>query len=229
MTTIFKWLNNRYVRRTLLVGVLVAYLISLGRVYDLSKSDWGTWVGAVGTVVALGVAIYVSRQQHQNAMFLMQRGESIALERRLRSVLAVLDEAVVQVGFVKDRLLGEGEYRHHLEGVAESDTEQRFAYLGAACTGVLAKPQFVDLIDVINEMPIHELGHKELVQAVFMTRRSLISYDETLASLTIDVDKFPADKNGCLARAANASATASTIVGSWRNIFERRLLKMTAH
>lgn len=226
MTTIFKWLKNRYVRRPALLAVLAVYLISLGHVYNLSKSDWATWVGAIGTVFALGVAIYVGERQHRSALMLIHHGESVVLDRRLRSVLAVLDEAVVQVGHVSDRLLGEGKYRVLLAGVAQSDTARRFTYLGAACTTDLSKPQFVDLIEVINQIPVHELGHKDLVQAVFMTRRILINYDATLASLAIEVDKLQVDENSCLARAFNASTAASTVAG-WRDSFEQRVKKMT--
>lgn len=228
MKSILKWLNNPYVIVILLVTVVIADLVSLGRAYDLSKSDWGTWVGAFGTVLALGVAIYVSERQHQSAMLLMNRSESIALDRRLRSVLAVLDEAFIQVGNVKDRLLGEGQYSTFLAGIDEADHDARFNYLGGACTTDLSKPQFVDLIDVINQIPIHELGHKELVQAVFTTRRQLINYEETLKSLTIEVDKYPPDKTGCLSRAWNASKWTVFMISSARDQFEKRLEQMTA-
>lgn len=233
MTTFFKWLRNRYIRRSALFSVSTAYLISLGQLYDLSRSDWATWVGALGTVLALGVAIYVGERQHRSAMGLIHHSESVALDRRLRSVLAVLDEAVIQVGQVKDRLLGEGRYAAVLAGVPQSnltavplsDDARRFIYLGAACTTDLSKPQFVDLIEVINQIPIHELGHKDLVQAVFMARRILINYDATLISLAVEVDELRVDENRCLARAFNASTAAST-VGFWRDFFEKRVQEM---
>jgi len=80
------------------------------------------------------------------------------------------------VEWIGARFPGEGlspqrrRYSVFLSGVAQSDTARRFTYLRAACTTDLSKPQFVDLIEVINQIPIHELGHKDLVQAVFMTK-----------------------------------------------------------
>lgn len=61
MTTVFKWLDNRY-----LIGWSLAFwatvdLVLVGIECDLSKSDWGTWVGSVGTVGTLIGTIYIAQ------------------------------------------------------------------------------------------------------------------------------------------------------------------------
>lgn len=49
-----------------LLGVAVsAFLISLGLKFDLSKSDWASWVQAIGSVAALAVAMIVMLWQNR--------------------------------------------------------------------------------------------------------------------------------------------------------------------
>lgn len=140
----------------------------------------------------------------------------------------MLDEAVIQVTYVKDQLLAEGQFSDRLKGVAEGDTEQRFTHLGAICSFFFTQPQFVDLIDVINQIPVHELGHKNLVQAVFLTRRMLINYDKTLAWLNVEVDKMEVNKNACLARVGNSSRSTVSLITGARDDFKKCVEAMTA-
>jgi hypothetical protein len=63
MKTILHWLNHRPLLWTLLGFATTAFLVSLGFKYDLSKSDWGTWVGAIGTAAALFGTIYIARTE----------------------------------------------------------------------------------------------------------------------------------------------------------------------
>jgi len=63
MKTLLRWLNFRPIRLALLGLVSITALISLGFVYNLNKSDWGTWVGAIGTAAALFGTIYLARTE----------------------------------------------------------------------------------------------------------------------------------------------------------------------
>lgn len=60
MKTIFKWLNNAILLGVLLAVALIANLILLGYALDLSKSDWASWVGAIGTVATLVGTIHLA-------------------------------------------------------------------------------------------------------------------------------------------------------------------------
>jgi hypothetical protein len=60
MKTLLKWLNNSVVLGVLLIAGLVTDLILVGRAYDLSKSDWGTWLGSIGTVATLAGTIWLA-------------------------------------------------------------------------------------------------------------------------------------------------------------------------
>ncbi len=71
MKTIIRWFNNRVTLWMLLSAGVATDLILVGRAYDLSKSDWGTWVGAVGTVAALCGTIYIAQTETRRR----ERGE----------------------------------------------------------------------------------------------------------------------------------------------------------
>jgi len=57
------WLNYRPVLCGLLGFATVAYLSSLGYKHGLNKSEWATWVGAIGTVLTLAGTIYLARTE----------------------------------------------------------------------------------------------------------------------------------------------------------------------
>jgi hypothetical protein len=63
MATIIKLLNRRLILIPLLAIVITVNLIVQGFAHDLTKSDWAAWVQAVGSVLAIFVAIWVSWDQ----------------------------------------------------------------------------------------------------------------------------------------------------------------------
>lgn len=65
MKTIVKWLNNPVVITVLLVTGTVSDLVLVGRAYDLSKSDWASWVQAVGSIVAICASFYFFARQRK--------------------------------------------------------------------------------------------------------------------------------------------------------------------
>lgn len=84
MATFKKWLNNPYVTGVLLLFWSVVDLILVGREVDLSKSDWGTWVGSIGTVLTWIWTILLATGQARR-----QRREALQVAR-LRSASMTL-------------------------------------------------------------------------------------------------------------------------------------------
>lgn len=60
MTTFKKLAENRYLLGAPLALGLAVGLVFVGRSYGLSKSDWGAWVGSVGTVLTLVGTIWLA-------------------------------------------------------------------------------------------------------------------------------------------------------------------------
>lgn len=106
MTTIHNWLNHPYVLGTLLILGATVDLVLVGRAYDLSKSDWGTWVGSIGTVgtlvgtVLLATSEGRAKREEQRALALVATAGFIVrlrnLLRGLANARAVLTEPLAQ-------------------------------------------------------------------------------------------------------------------------------------
>lgn len=60
MIRIVKWLNNPVLIAILVTAGVITDLVLLGQHYDLSKSDWATWVGSIGTVATLAGTIWLA-------------------------------------------------------------------------------------------------------------------------------------------------------------------------
>jgi hypothetical protein len=63
MTTINRWrrfLNNPYLLAVLLATAATWDLVLIGLACDLSKSDWATWIGSIGTVATLIGTIWLA-------------------------------------------------------------------------------------------------------------------------------------------------------------------------
>jgi hypothetical protein len=67
MTRIVRWLNLPQVIAAFLAFGLITDLILVGRECGLSKSDWAAWVQAVGSIIAIAIAIWVPYKQKQDA------------------------------------------------------------------------------------------------------------------------------------------------------------------
>lgn len=63
MRKIWKWLTHEYVLFFVAL-ILSIKLVFLGRSLGLNKSDWPAWVQAVGSVMAIVVAIIIAQEQH---------------------------------------------------------------------------------------------------------------------------------------------------------------------
>jgi hypothetical protein len=90
MATFLKWMKNRYALGVLAIGG-ISGLVFWGLACDLSKSDWGTWVGSAGTVLTLVGTIYLAtnetRRQHVRELRLAQL-HAVYINARLLHVIA---------------------------------------------------------------------------------------------------------------------------------------------
>jgi len=60
---ILKWLNSRFALYAQIVFWSGVNLILIGLACDLSKSDWASWIGAIGTVGALLGTLWIASSQ----------------------------------------------------------------------------------------------------------------------------------------------------------------------
>jgi hypothetical protein len=95
MTTIVKFLSNKYVLGTLLLSGAILDAVLVGHANDLSKSDWGTWVGSIGTVATLAGTIWLAtegeRKQTRNSRVLARLHSASMLLRLVHAQAAVVN------------------------------------------------------------------------------------------------------------------------------------------
>jgi hypothetical protein len=183
MTTVIRWLNSPAVLAFLLIVGSITDLVLIGRANNLSKSDWASWVQAVGSLVAIGIAIYAGERQHRSSMQVVIATEGIALRRRLSCVLAVIDQASAQVEGAKDMMFAEGRFAF-MRGDEPPSDDRNLSFLTSTVVMYAKKPQFAMTVEVISDVPMHDLGNKDLVRALFLARNVLIQFDERLLSIS---------------------------------------------
>lgn len=82
MKTIVKWLNNLTLLTVMAGFGLLVNLVVLGRAYGLNKSDWAAWVQAVGSITAIGAAVWISSAEAQRERKRRQDDEQDEKKRR---------------------------------------------------------------------------------------------------------------------------------------------------
>lgn len=173
---------NRYAVLTLLAAMWFGgyYLVEWR---EIKAADCAAWVQAIGSICAIGVAIYISERQHKSAVALMRAADLGATRRQLGSVLAIIDQAVTEMNSVFDAIFGTGGFetqRKHLEESELAGTDVERELFLQALDMFNGKRQFLGIVDVINRVPMHELGSAALVGALFRIRDRLILVDDRL-------------------------------------------------
>jgi hypothetical protein len=109
--------------------------------FDFTEVDWPAWVQAVGSIAAIGVAIWVSHRQHENERALDVDRQRLDNIRRLKAVKAVL----VQICTLAQSLY---------KAIATNDVEELYNL----------DPQFlVDYKAVLQSLPLFEIPSAQLV------------------------------------------------------------------
>jgi hypothetical protein len=104
MTTIIKWLNNPYVLGLLIVAGATVDLILWGFDADLNKSEWASWVQAVGSIAAIfgAFAIAASQDKKTRDAEIRQRvdGQLLARALAVRNMVQVITYALENANVV---------------------------------------------------------------------------------------------------------------------------------
>lgn len=211
----------------LLVGIVIM-LGLLAMVHMLSttalwSSEGAAWVQAIGSILAIWIAIFVADRQHKSAIRLMQSADRLAVRRQLESVLAILDQAAIQVRYVADAIFGEGIYAHYRTNSQPGSIDMDLFLLYQASQRYASKPPFDSLVEVINRIPLHELGSAKMVGAVFQVRDQLLHLGDHLRTISVDPDNprhIPSVTNGL--------NVTMMMIGIARTEFRAEMEEMTA-
>jgi hypothetical protein len=157
MATTYIWLKNPFVMAVLLIAFTVVDLILLGRALELSKSDWASWVQAVGSIGAIIVAFVVADASSRRARAQAHEMERRQIDRKHQSICAILDDAVLQC----QEILCEAEL---------SGTLNQFSFL--VTYDAVA---FAAVLTSIQAIPLHELSGYSAVRGISALRNAMIT------------------------------------------------------
>lgn len=119
----------------------------------LDASAWASWVQAVGSIAALGIAIYVMSKQNAHAARLVADADRIATLRKVNSVRAILRRYYAQLSTANATIQS---FYGRLPHVTNDDG-RKLAAAYDALKGIPANLQAI---------PVFEIGSFELAQAV---------------------------------------------------------------
>lgn len=154
-----------YLTVALLVIFGVVDIAILGNQYELTKSDWPGWVQAIGSIAALGVAIFVMSRQNRHATQLLIDADKRALLRRAQAVSAIMDRAHEQIPELCELIAN---------SIASRDEDL------VRSTMATAKYLLKEVQAAIRAIPAHELGSYEMVTGLNKTMEVLTSFDKII-------------------------------------------------
>jgi hypothetical protein len=184
---------------SLFIIFLVTFSLLLAGLTDAFRADKPTfgkaevayWTQAILTLLTIGVAIYVLRAQSNHAVRLMVAADERNLRRRVDSVSAILEEACRQLDNVRDITRGDQHKSIGIERVRPPNPADDRMYAVMALNNFRGKPQFEQILRVIDAIPVHEIGSKKMVLALFDVRNALVQLDlHLLTAWQEGEDKF---------------------------------------
>ncbi|TNC78287.1 hypothetical protein FHI69_03060 [Janthinobacterium lividum] len=133
-----------------LIGGSVAIAI-IGNKMGLTKDSWPGWVQAIGSIAALGVAIFVMSRQNRHAAQLVADADKRALLRRTQAAAAILDST-------------ENKVRTSCQFIVASLADGNTQFIRDTIS--TAKFVVLDAQGAARAIPAHELGSYKMVSGL---------------------------------------------------------------
>jgi hypothetical protein len=138
---------------------------------------WSTvdsgWAQAIGSIAALGVAIYVMSRQNSHAAQLIVAADKLAARRRAAAVRAIVRRAVAVAEHIRTIVdipvgtsVAPGEYSGKLEA---------------------AKISLQGVLTTVKAVPAHELGSFDMAEGIHLLGVNLQSLDNILSKLIVNL------------------------------------------
>lgn len=174
--TIFRILaRNGYVKIAAVTAAISTIAILQGLSASLNASEWANWVQAVGSIVALGVAIFVMSRQNRHAAKLIADADRLSTLRRARSVHAILGRTLVRCQSVRP------------ETEVFPDTPTKLSKLETHLQ--LSVESLTEIQKVLKAMPTYDLGSFDMANGV----HSVIDAVDALHSSCVYLVQHPTD------------------------------------
>lgn len=166
-------ISNTQLAISLLAGAACAFFAA-GLTRALASKGFGSaevaaWVQAIGSISALGVAVYVSARQNMHSTRLIAEADKTATLRRARSVLAVVIYTFDQLKRLDAPLRQHFQSGIDLSGVKQERTTD---------LGLLN-----EIIARVQAIPAHDLGSFHMAEGLLQISTALLAYRSLLMYL----------------------------------------------
>ena len=147
-----------------LIGGSVAIAL-IGNHMGLTKDSWPGWVQAIGSIAALGVAIFVMSQQNKHAAKLLVDADKRASLRRAHAAAAIIDRADSQV-------------KRACQFIAVSLAVGNASNILSTIT--TTKFLILESQSAVRIIPTHELGSDKMISGLHRIIGILVAFDKGL-------------------------------------------------
>lgn len=164
-------MTKHWIWKGLLAIAFIAVLIAIGLHFDLTNSDWAAWVQAIGSMLAIWGAVWLTQRQINAQAKMALDTENRALKRANDALRAVVDGAAKQ--FLK------------VEPTMECDDD----FDSLSFMFHYEEQSFTDVINALETVRLIDLGSYDLVEAIAGMKAGMISLRSTVqAAMNLDRD-----------------------------------------
>jgi hypothetical protein len=165
MTTFINWLNRPLTLFLLVVVFSVGDLIILGSAFELSKSDWASWVQAIGSVAAIGAALFIMDRQNKHTARLALESEHRGNMARAKVVGAIVENVQKQFDAALDPVV------HFARLNSPDETLRRMKQ---------AQTPIRDARLRLSTIPVYDLGIEEIAIGILEMIDGLVFFEKLI-------------------------------------------------
>lgn len=147
-----------------------ALLVSWGFKYDLDKSEWASWVQAVGSIVALLFAFLLGERQAKATLEGVREANRIDARRRYDAIVALAESAE--------------EYTSRIGAIFH---DGGFGYLELKIK--YQESIMLDLIDALKSVSALDLGSYNAIFALASLRTAMVDFKGNVDRARADLEK----------------------------------------
>lgn len=178
----FKNILARWDVRFGCVVCATAGFTALGIYFDLNRSEWASWVQAIGSIAALAVALYIMSRQNKNAIRLVLDSDMRALRRRGQCVAAIVHNAAIDAAILADSF----------EEVCRRDVDEEIRALHR-----ISSTKITEAKVALLAVPAHDLGSHKMTSALH-TSISCLSDIEMILAQNVELAAVRANRDSTI-------------------------------
>jgi len=168
----------RYVQIGFVILAFAVLLLSWGMAEQLKVDHWASWVQAVGSITALGVAIYLSHKQSKDARSILEISDAIATKKKHAAYSTIANVALTYVRRVEVAFQNDVGFSGMVVDANQFDRKRK------------------ELMQAISAIPIHEVGSYPAVEALMQMITGMADLDKMMTLANAKMESYGINSAG---------------------------------